>query len=63
MKPDLGRIGALAENLRAAARGVTSGMYLSDGGDAYEYRGSTSAVDNLIDALNDLENFQARWIS
>lgn len=63
MKPDLGRIGALAENLRAAARNVASGMHLSAGGDAYEYRGSTSAVDNLIDALNDLENFQAGWIS
>lgn len=63
MKPDLGRIGALAEDLRAAARSVTSGMHLSAGGDAYEYRGSTSAVDILIDALNDLENFQAGWIS
>jgi hypothetical protein len=37
-------------------------MHHSPGGDAYEYRGSTSAVDDLLDKLNALEHFQARWV-
>ena len=61
-KPDLGRIGDLAESLRAAARNVTNEMLLAPGEDAYEYRGSTGAVDALIEALNELEHFQAGWI-
>jgi hypothetical protein len=61
-KPNLGRIGKLAEDVRAAARSVTSGMHLTPGGDAYEYRGSTAAVDDLIEALNALEDFQAGWV-
>lgn len=61
-KSHLGRIGALAENLRVAARDVTSEMLLSPGEDAYEYRGSTNAVDALIEALNELEDFQAGWV-
>lgn len=61
--PDLGRIGTLAENLRAAARGVSEKLYLTPGGDAYEYRGSTSAVEFLLETLNELEDFQAGWIS
>jgi hypothetical protein len=60
--PNLGRIGGLAENVRAAARNVTSEMLLSPGEDAYEYKGSTSAVDALIEALNALEDFQAGWV-
>ena len=49
-KSHLGRIGALAENLRVAARNVTSEMLLSPGEDA------------LIEALNELEDFQAGWV-
>lgn len=60
-KPDLGRIGALADNLRCAAWGVASRMVITPGGDAYEYRGSTSAVEALMVALNELEEFQAGW--
>jgi len=60
-KPDLGRIGELAEDLRCAARAVASRMVRTPGGDAYEYQGSTSYVDWLIDALNNLEDFQAGW--
>ena len=60
--PHLGRIGQLAEDLRCAARTVADNMHRSPGGDAFEYRGSTSAVDNLIDKLNALEHFQAGWI-
>jgi hypothetical protein len=59
--PDLGRIGALAEQLRCAARAVTNDMVQSPGGDAYEYRGSTNSVEWLIEALNNLEDFQAGW--
>jgi hypothetical protein len=51
----------LAENLRCAARTVTDGLKLTPGGDAYEYIGSTNAVEALIKALNDLEHFQAGW--
>jgi hypothetical protein len=61
-KPDLGRIGELAENLRCAARQVTNDMDLSEGGDAYHYRGSTEAVDALLEAVNALEDFQAGWM-
>jgi hypothetical protein len=57
----LGRIGDLADNLRCAARSVTDGLKLTPGGDAYEYIGSTNAVEALIKALNDLEHFQAGW--
>lgn len=60
--PDLGRIGRLAENLRCAGRAVTDGMIKTPGGDAYEYCGSTSSVEWLIEALNDLEHFQAGWV-
>ena len=56
-----GRIGALADNLRCAAWGVASRMVLTPGGDAYEYRGSTAAVQELMIALNALEDFQAGW--
>jgi len=59
--PDLGRIGALAEDLRCAARAVTNDMVQSPSGDAYEYRGSTNSVEWLIEALNNLEHFQAGW--
>jgi hypothetical protein len=59
--PPLGRIGQLAENLRCAARNVANEMVETPGGDAYEYRGGTNAVDTLIEALNDLEHFQAGW--
>lgn len=59
--PNLGRIGALAERLRCAARDVSNDMRLTPGGDAYEYHGSTNAVEELIAALNALEHFQARW--
>jgi hypothetical protein len=62
IKPDLGRIGKLAEDVRTVARSVTSGMHLTPGGDAYEYRGSTSDVDALVEALNALEDFQAGWV-
>lgn len=58
----LGRIGYLSERVRIAARRVTDDMNLLPGGDAYEYRGSTSAVDDLIDRINDLEHFQAGWV-
>lgn len=61
-KPDLGRIGKLAENVRAAARSVINDMHLTAGGDAYEYRGGTGAVDALVEALNALEHFQAGWV-
>ena len=59
---NLGRIGQLAEDLRCAARRVTDDMRLFPGGDAYEYVGSTIAVDTLIERLNALEHFQAGWI-
>ena len=59
--PHLGRIGELAEQLRCAARAVTEDMVRSPGGDAYEYRGSTNNVEWMIDALNNLEHFQAGW--
>lgn len=59
--PNLGRIGALAENIRLAARLVTNDMHLSPGGDSYEYRGSTVNIDELLIAINDLENFQSWW--
>jgi hypothetical protein len=61
-KPDLGTIGKLAEDLRAAARDVTKAMRLTPGGDAYEYHGSTSAVDAMVEALNRLEAFQDGWL-
>ena len=32
---------------------------LAHGGDAYEYRGTTFNVDLLIEALDNLEKFQA----
>lgn len=57
----LGRIGQLAEDLREAASAVTNDLHRTPGGDAYEYRGSTNAVENLIDRLNDLEHFFAGW--
>lgn len=57
----LGEIGRLAENVRCSAREVQQGMRLTPGGDAYEYVGSTSAVDSLLEALCALENFQASW--
>ena len=60
--PNLGRIGKLAEDVRAAARNVINDMRMLPGGDAYEYRGSTAAVDDLIEALNNLEHFQAGWV-
>jgi len=60
--PDLGRIGALAEQLRCAGRAVAKGMVLEPGGDAYTYRGSTGSVDWLIEALSKLEDFQAGWV-
>jgi hypothetical protein len=59
---NLGRIGQLAEDLRSAARAVTDDMHRTPGGDAFEYRGSTAAVDDLIDALNALEHFFAGWV-
>jgi hypothetical protein len=60
--PPLGRIGQLAEDLRCAARGVTDDMHLTPGGDAYDYYGSTDAVDELINKLNALEHFMAGWV-
>jgi hypothetical protein len=60
-KPDLGRIGKLADDIRFAAREVIDDMIKSPAGDAYTYQGSTSAVDSLIDAINALEHFQAGW--
>ena len=59
--PDLGRIGKLAEDLRCAGRAVIDDMVQSPGGDVYEYRGSTNSVEWLIEALNNLEHFQAGW--
>lgn len=59
--PDLGRIGQLADNLRSAGRAVVNGMSQTPGGDAYEYLGSTNDIEWLIEALNDLEHFQAGW--
>ena len=59
--PNLGRIGKLADDLRFAARMVTNDMRRTPGGDAFEYQGSTNAVEALIDAINDLEHFQAGW--
>lgn len=61
--PDLGRIGRLAEELRCAARSVVGDMVKTPGGDAYEYRGSTNSVEWLIEALNNLEHFQAGWVA
>lgn len=61
-RPDLGRIGKLAEDVRTAARSVISDMHITPGGDAYEYCGSTNAVEDLISALNALEDFQAGWM-
>lgn len=60
--PDLGRIGRLAEELRCAGRAVVSDMVRTHAGDAYEYRGSTNSVEWLIEALNNLEHFQAGWV-
>lgn len=51
-----------AEDLRCAAREVSDQMRRTPGGDAFEYHGSTEAVDNLIDKLNALEHFQAGWV-
>lgn len=59
--PNLGRIGALAEDLRCAGRAVVGDMHPLPGGNAYEYRGSTNAVEWLIEALNNLEHFQSGW--
>lgn len=59
---DLDRVVALAEALRSAARDVTDDLRITPGGDAYEYHGSTEAVDRLVEALNDLEHFQAGWV-
>jgi hypothetical protein len=56
------KIGKLADDVRTAARSVISGMHLTAGGDAYEYSGSTNAVEDLISALNALEDFQAGWV-
>ena len=61
-EPNLGRIGALAEQLRCAGRAVVSDMRHTPGGDAFEYHGSTNAVEWLIEALNNLEDFQAGWV-
>jgi hypothetical protein len=58
----LGRIGKLADDLRFAAREVAKDMRLTPGGDAYEYRGSTNAVEELRDKINDLEHFLAGWV-
>jgi hypothetical protein len=65
LKPNqpLGRIDALAENIRVHARRVAEDMKLTPGGDAYEYNGTTAAVDDLLEAINELEHFQAGWIS
>ena len=60
--PPLGRIGKLADDLRFAAREVTNDMVRTPGGDAYEYRGSTNAVENLLDRINNLEHFIAGWV-
>ena len=60
-KPNLGRIGQLAEKLRHAARCVTDDMHRTPGGDAFEYQGSTMDVENLLNAIHDLEHFQAEW--
>ena len=59
----LGRIGVLADDLRAAARLVTDDMHATPGADAYEYRGSATAVEALIEKLNEIEHFAAGWIS
>jgi len=61
-KPDLGRIGKLAEDIRLAARIVIDGMHRTPGEDAFEYQGSTMDVEDLIDAVNALEHFQAGWV-
>jgi hypothetical protein len=58
----LGRIGKLADDLRFAARQVTNEMRLTTGGDAYEYRGSTNAIEDLRDKITDLEHFLAGWV-
>jgi len=62
MNHPLGRIGQLAENLTLAARSVTDNMHLLAGGDAYEYLGSTTQLHNLLEKLNDIENFLEGWI-
>lgn len=62
-RPELGRIGQLADDVRWSARAVVDNMHLIPGGDAYEYRGSTMAVDTLLEKLNALEHFQAGWIT
>lgn len=62
VKPDLGRIGKLAEDLRCAGRAVADDMVRTPAGDAFAYRGSTNSVEWLIEALNNLEHFQAGWV-
>lgn len=61
VKPDLGRIGKLADDLRFHARMVVKNMHMTPGGDAFDYQGSTNDVKDLINAVNDLEHFQAGW--
>ncbi len=60
--PNLGRIGKLADDLRFAATQVVKDMRLTPGGDAYEYLGSTNAVEELRIAISNLANFQAGWV-
>ena len=59
--PNLGRIGDLANNLRAAAWAVLDDMRRTPGGDAFEYHGSTNSVEMLIAAVNELEHFYNGW--
>jgi hypothetical protein len=61
-KTNLGRIGQLADELRFAAQCVTDEMRRTPGGDAFEYQGSTMAVEDLIEKINALEHFQAGWV-
>lgn len=58
----LGRIGKLADDLRFAARQVSRELRLTPGGDAYEYQGSTNAVEELREKISDLENFLGGWV-
>ncbi len=60
--PDLGTIGRLAEDLRAAARAVIDDMKPTPSGDAYVYLGSITTMDAMITAVNALEAFQDGWI-
>lgn len=52
------RLADLADEVKAAGRGVLNGMKETPGGDAYEYVGSMFAVEWLRDAISEFENYQ-----